>query len=600
MASYARDVRAFLQSQLRNEAGHFLMSNNDHPRTCRDEIDRMFSFFPEQIRFEIERLVTENLANIFKSLTLSRATDSTKKSTLPLQQKPVTQTCSCINRQHRFFATPFGKISIIMGTSTTHIGANECRPQSDFNNSSTQIAFLPGKWLRWLGVTRYLHLNMKHIASFVWYNVLNAPRIIPDDSLIFMYCQQGDVAGMQRLFAEGRASVHDVNSDGLTTLHMTAFNQHAEACRLLISCSADVSARDGLDNRTPLDLATYFIDYLQHGHDRYEHIRYDSEHGRVLQPIPTLRTLLDAGACSEDWNFKLLEIFANLALEDEFVENSKPSCLQDSELPYCWFVKQLVANTYLTSAFSESWAIVCYYSIFLAEGRATAVLEMCPTLAVKTTIRDIIRGPEFFQFMRRTVSETANKPNASHCRTNTNFINLLSEIERRSPTELKFERFVNRLLQLAMEKSQSLVIFVQMILGWKKKTKEYLQNLAARQARLLGGSWTAQKLCTLFDTEFPTPEIYEWERHVKCRECEAAFHYSDACVPLWQLHVERIRQGLDPVGPFEEWERIERTKWTEYIENYEEACLCVECYDEMLRASTEESDPHPGLLEIDI
>ena len=603
MASHARDAQVFLQSQLREQAVHITTSNNEHLRACQDVIDRMFHVLPDQLRPQIQRLVEDKVAENLTSLTSSCDIGVSERPTLSLQQKPITRIRRCINRRHMPLITPFGKLLITTETFSTHSGANESQYQSDFTSSSTQIAFLPSKWLQWLGVTRYLHLSMEHRTSSKWLNGLDAPRIIPDDSLIFMYCQQGDVAGIRGLFAEGRASVHDVNSGGLTILHMAALNHHAEACGFLISCNADISARDGLGNRTPLDLVSIWHKSPQNQYATYMHICHDPKHVMIFQPIPTFRTLLDAGAWSGEWDEGLRFTFDNLIMKDSFSHNSMPYYLQDSESPICWLMKQLIPNTYSTPVgFPMFWEFICERSLYLPERGYTAVLEMCPTLAVKTIIDVLIRDPERFFFFR-SVSKIANKLHPSHFRMDINFLNLLPEIERRSPTELEVERFVNRLFHLAMRKGQSLQMFNQMIDVWKTDTKDYMKDFAARQATILGGAWSTQKLLTLCHTDLPGPVINQRELYAygrDCRNCKASITRSDAHKPLWDLHVERIYHGLDPTGPFEEWERVKREKWTEYLQNYKKIGLCVRCYKKMLKASTEESEPHPGLLEIDI
>ena len=72
---------------------------------------------------------------------------------------------------------------------------------------------------------------------------------------IHQLAQQGDVAGMEALLADGDLDVNARDSQDVTPLHWAAINAHVAACRWLVDHGADVDAIGGELKATPLQWA---------------------------------------------------------------------------------------------------------------------------------------------------------------------------------------------------------------------------------------------------------------------------------------------------------------------------------------------------------
>jgi len=52
--------------------------------------------------------------------------------------------------------------------------------------------------------------------------MIRIPKIVSSDSEIFVLAQKGNIAGMQRYFAEGKGSIFDVNdTEGRSAIHVS-------------------------------------------------------------------------------------------------------------------------------------------------------------------------------------------------------------------------------------------------------------------------------------------------------------------------------------------------------------------------------------------
>ena len=85
----------------------------------------------------------------------------------------------------------------------------------------TSYTIFPAQWLVRLGVQYGFHLDFLTSSTRGWKNSLNTFCPVPDDALIFEFCQQGNVSAVRNLLSGGRASVRDTNSQGYTPLHVS-------------------------------------------------------------------------------------------------------------------------------------------------------------------------------------------------------------------------------------------------------------------------------------------------------------------------------------------------------------------------------------------
>lgn len=86
----------------------------------------------------------------------------------------------------------------------------------------------PAPWLVWLGVRCGLRLGFGSSPIQGWKNTLNTFRPVPDDALIFKFCEDGNLPAVRTLLTEGQASVRDTDSQGCTPLHVSSCMMVAE------------------------------------------------------------------------------------------------------------------------------------------------------------------------------------------------------------------------------------------------------------------------------------------------------------------------------------------------------------------------------------
>lgn len=100
--------------------------------------------------------------------------------------------------------------------------------EQDQYESKTLYVIYPAPWLIRLGFQYGLHLGLLSSSTDGWKNTLKTFCPVPDDALIFEFCRQGNVSAVQTLLSEGRASVRDTDSWGLTPLHVRLVSEFKE------------------------------------------------------------------------------------------------------------------------------------------------------------------------------------------------------------------------------------------------------------------------------------------------------------------------------------------------------------------------------------
>ncbi|KAH7403241.1 hypothetical protein BKA64DRAFT_641243 [Cadophora sp. MPI-SDFR-AT-0126] len=109
---------------------------------------------------------------------------------------------------------------------------------ADEHNATTSISFsLP----RWVYARRFELRWMKSRQG--WDQSFRSCRMVSYDAKIFDFCMDGDIAGLQHLFATGQASPFEIDPDGRTPLHYAALYARPEVCEFMIKHGADVNAR---------------------------------------------------------------------------------------------------------------------------------------------------------------------------------------------------------------------------------------------------------------------------------------------------------------------------------------------------------------------
>ena len=113
--------------------------------------------------------------------------------------------------------------------------------QLDQREDETSYTITPADWLICLGFQRGLRLKLLSSSTQGWKATLETVRTVPDDSLIFDLCKDGDVIGVKRLLSKGHASVRDTNSRGYTPLHVS-FSHHRD--RIMAKASRSIEMSD--------------------------------------------------------------------------------------------------------------------------------------------------------------------------------------------------------------------------------------------------------------------------------------------------------------------------------------------------------------------
>ncbi|KZV80903.1 ankyrin, partial [Exidia glandulosa HHB12029] len=72
---------------------------------------------------------------------------------------------------------------------------------------------------------------------------------------IFVAAQRGDVQRIKQLVETGEASVTDRDAQNVTALHWASINAHMGACRYLLDQGAEVDAKGGDLDATPMQWA---------------------------------------------------------------------------------------------------------------------------------------------------------------------------------------------------------------------------------------------------------------------------------------------------------------------------------------------------------
>ncbi|KAL4874650.1 hypothetical protein BJY04DRAFT_11107 [Aspergillus karnatakaensis] len=118
--------------------------------------------------------------------------------------------------------TPFGTLHLHTRiTERQELEDGETRSETD---TETSIIFHPAPWLLKLGLRYGLNaMSINHHKT--WQYTIMPVHAVPNDSLIFDFCKDGNVEAIKRLFDRGEASVYDTDTNGWTPLFVSATDQ---------------------------------------------------------------------------------------------------------------------------------------------------------------------------------------------------------------------------------------------------------------------------------------------------------------------------------------------------------------------------------------
>jgi hypothetical protein len=85
----------------------------------------------------------------------------------------------------------------------------------------TSFIFYPASWLTRVGLRYGTEASLQWSPSAGWNFNIAAIRAVPENSLIFDMCRDGNVKAVQRMLTRGDASVKDTSPKGWTPLHVS-------------------------------------------------------------------------------------------------------------------------------------------------------------------------------------------------------------------------------------------------------------------------------------------------------------------------------------------------------------------------------------------
>lgn len=84
----------------------------------------------------------------------------------------------------------------------------------------TSFIFYPASWLTKVGLRYGAEANLQWSATTGWKFNVAALRAVPENSLVFDMCKQGNVKAVQLMLSRGDASLKDTSPKGWTPLHV--------------------------------------------------------------------------------------------------------------------------------------------------------------------------------------------------------------------------------------------------------------------------------------------------------------------------------------------------------------------------------------------
>ena len=122
------------------------------------------------------------------------------------------------------FGFGFGAVYIQSKTSCSHLKETDVETRSSLDDEyehESSFTVCPAAWLVSLGFKYGLHLSLVKSSIRGWKQTLSTSCHVPDNALVFEFCEQGNVSGVRSLLLRGDASVRDIDSQGRTPLFVS-------------------------------------------------------------------------------------------------------------------------------------------------------------------------------------------------------------------------------------------------------------------------------------------------------------------------------------------------------------------------------------------
>jgi len=140
---------------------------------------------------------------------------------------------------HSVVKTLFGTFSI--SSQVRRLAKSSNKDSEDLDSDdfirTTSIRIHPARWLIRLGINFGIQFAAQGVPQ-CWKHTLTSFRAVPDDAAIFSACRSGDLDGVTKLLADGKASIWDTDTHGNTPLHVGTVLFYVSSSRngWLIAC----------------------------------------------------------------------------------------------------------------------------------------------------------------------------------------------------------------------------------------------------------------------------------------------------------------------------------------------------------------------------
>lgn len=160
--------------------------------------------------------------------------------------------CSCVCHAHSIVRSPWiletiiGKISVQYAGRRPACNEFHCRRSSEY---SFNVVYQLPKYI----MSRYISMTMQYAPLSGPEFLLRMPRMVSWSHLLWIYATNDDLLAIQNLFAEGKASPHDLNPQGSNALIYTVGRNNLRLCQFLLEQGADPDHPNDI-GRTASDL----------------------------------------------------------------------------------------------------------------------------------------------------------------------------------------------------------------------------------------------------------------------------------------------------------------------------------------------------------
>ena len=220
-------MRLQLSSRTVTTTSRAIEDIEDHTRALKTEVSCMTNTIKNPVyRYAIHRGSAETVKKI-KEISIAPVDGL---HSISKAQKP---TRYMINQSSSTVDYLFGTMHIKTKTSKV------ADTKTDQYEHQSSFTIRPAAWLINVGLNYGLHVSMIKSSLQGWKQVIEPFRPVPDDSLIFEFCREGNLEGVRSLLSRGDASVKDTDSLGQTALYVSPLRE--EHCGSTMSIPKDSS-----------------------------------------------------------------------------------------------------------------------------------------------------------------------------------------------------------------------------------------------------------------------------------------------------------------------------------------------------------------------